>query len=44
MMGAFLDALGIAHENGLIKDEGVKPDAAKVGPAAPSPSPLPIAC
>ena len=34
MMGAFLDALGIAHENGLIKDEGVKPDAAKVGPAA----------
>jgi hypothetical protein len=35
MMGAFLDALGIAHENGLIKDEGetVKPDAAKVGPA-----------
>src|SRR6185503_9809069 len=34
MMGAFLDALGIAHENGLIKDEGAKPDAAKVGPAA----------
>ena len=23
MMGAFLDALGVAHENGLIEDEGV---------------------
>lgn len=34
MMGAFLDALGIAHENGLIQDEGVAPDPAKVGPAA----------
>jgi len=34
MMGAFLDALGITHENGLIKEESVKPDAAKVGPAA----------
>ena len=33
MMGAFLDALGIAHENGLIKEDGVKPDAAKLGPA-----------
>jgi len=33
MMGAFLDALGIAHENGLIQDEGVAPDPAKVGPA-----------
>lgn len=33
MMGAFLDALGIAHENGLIQDESVKPDPAKVGPA-----------
>lgn len=30
MMGAFLDALGIAHENGLIKDDEVKPDAAKI--------------
>src|SRR6185295_14435582 len=29
MMGAFLDALGIAHENGLIKEDDVKPDAAK---------------
>ena len=34
MMGAFLDALGIAHENGLIQDEAVAPDAAKVGSAA----------
>ena len=34
MMGAFLDALGIAHENGLIQDEGVAPDPAKVRPAA----------
>jgi hypothetical protein len=30
MMGAFLDALGIKHENGLIEDEGVTPDSAKV--------------
>jgi len=29
MMGAFLDALGIAHEDGLIKDESpAKPEAA----------------
>jgi hypothetical protein len=35
MMGAFLDLLGIAHENGLIGDENVaKPDAAKVKEAA----------
>ena len=34
MMSAFLDALGIAHEDGLIKEEDVKPDADKVGPAA----------
>jgi hypothetical protein len=33
MMGAFLDALGIAHENGLIQEDSVKPDAAKIGPA-----------
>jgi hypothetical protein len=33
MMGAFLDALGIAHENGLIQEESVTPDAEKV-PAA----------
>src|SRR5579862_9121242 len=34
MMGAFLDVLGIAHENGLIQEDEVKPDEAKVGPAA----------
>ena len=33
MMGTFLDALGIAHENGLIRDTDVKPDPAKLGPA-----------
>ena len=33
MMGAFLDALGIAHENGVIQEDDVKPDAAKLGPA-----------
>jgi hypothetical protein len=30
LMGAFLDALGIAHEDGLIKDDDVKPDAGKI--------------
>src|ERR1051326_4392002 len=34
MMGAFLDALGIAHENGVIKDDGVKPEASKIAAAA----------
>ncbi|HEV8210717.1 MAG TPA: hypothetical protein VGP77_11365 [Vicinamibacterales bacterium] len=34
MMGAFLDALGIKHEQGLIEEEAVKPDADKIGPAA----------
>src|SRR3982751_6480312 len=34
MMGAFLDALGIEHENGLIKDDEVKPAAEKIAPAA----------
>jgi hypothetical protein len=34
MMGAFLDALGIAHEAGLIQEDDVKPDDAKVAPAA----------
>ncbi len=35
MMGAFLDLLGIAHENGLISEENVaKPDAGKVKAAA----------
>jgi hypothetical protein len=35
MMGAFLDALGIAHENGLITEENVEPPArAKLAQAA----------
>ena len=33
MMGAFLDALGIAHENGLIQEEAAAPEAAKIGAA-----------
>jgi hypothetical protein len=33
MMGTFLDALGIKHENGLIDEESVKPDGAKLPPA-----------
>ena len=33
MMGAFLDALGISHENGLIQDDEAKPDPEKVRPA-----------
>jgi hypothetical protein len=33
MMGAFLDALGIKHENGVIEEDNVKPDAAKLAPA-----------
>jgi hypothetical protein len=37
MMGAFLDALGIAHDNGLITDDPVNvPDHAKVAAAAAS--------
>jgi hypothetical protein len=34
MMGAFLDALEIKHEKGLIEEDAVKPDADKVAPAA----------
>jgi len=34
MMGAFLDALGIAHENGIIQAENVVPDPEKLKPAA----------
>lgn len=35
MMGAFLDALGITHENGLIKDETVvKPEPERLQAAA----------
>jgi hypothetical protein len=33
MMAAFLDALGIAHEDGLIKEDDVKPDAEKIAGA-----------
>ena len=34
LMGRFLDALGIEHEDGLIKEDNVKPDTAKLAPAA----------
>ena len=34
MMGKFLDAVGIAHEDGVIKDDEVKPEAEKVSRAA----------
>jgi hypothetical protein len=33
MMAAFLDELGMAHENGLIQDDDAKPDPEKVAPA-----------
>lgn len=33
MMGAFLDNLGLKHENGLIEDDDAKPEAEKIGPA-----------
>jgi hypothetical protein len=33
MMSAFLDALGIAHENGLIQEDAVTPDPAKFATA-----------
>ena len=33
MMAAFLDALGIKHDHGLIDEESVKPDGARVPPA-----------
>jgi hypothetical protein len=33
MMGAFLDALGIAHEEGVIQADDVKPDADKLAPS-----------
>lgn len=36
MMGAFLDALGIKHDNGLIEDDDVKPEPEKLGPAVAS--------
>lgn len=34
MMGAFLDALGVSHEDGLIQDEAVKPELDKLRQAA----------
>ena len=34
MMAAFLDALGIGHENGVIQASDVKPDPQKIGSAA----------
>ena len=34
LMGRFLDSLGIEHENGLIKEDKVQPDKAKLAPAA----------
>jgi hypothetical protein len=34
LMARFLDALGIAHEEGLIKEDDVKPEPAKLAPAA----------
>jgi hypothetical protein len=33
MMGTFLDALGLKHDNGLIEDDDASPDPEKVGPA-----------
>ena len=33
MMSTFLDALEIPHENGLIQEDAVVPDAAKLAPA-----------
>ena len=34
MMGAFLDALGVRHENGLIQDDDARPGADRLVPAA----------
>ncbi len=34
MMGAFLDAMGVSHEDGLIQDETVKPELDKLRQAA----------
>ena len=34
MMGAFLDAVGVAHENGLIEGDVVAPDPTKIAAAA----------
>jgi len=34
MMSAFLDAIGIAHDNGVIRDDAVTPDPSKITAAA----------
>ena len=34
LMAAFLDALGISHQNGLIEEDGATPDADRLAPAA----------
>jgi hypothetical protein len=34
MMAAFLDAIGIAHDNGVIQDDAVPPDPTKITAAA----------
>jgi hypothetical protein len=34
MMGAFLDAIGIAHDNGVIQDDALTPNPAKITAAA----------
>jgi hypothetical protein len=34
MMGAFLDALGIAHDDGVIRNDDAMPEAGRVGVAA----------
>ena len=34
LMGAFLDALGIAHDNGMIQDDAATPDPMKIAGAA----------
>jgi hypothetical protein len=34
MMAAFLDSLGVHHDNGLIQDDEVVPDMSKIAPAA----------
>jgi hypothetical protein len=36
MMSQFLDALGIPHDEGLIRDEAPKPDSSKLGAAIES--------
>ena len=33
MMGVFLDALGLAHDNGIIEEDDAKPDAERIVPA-----------